>query len=252
MAEAEIWDAAIHVYDDAYPCRPGVNSKPPHAPISRYLAEAEKNDIARVVLSQASAYGFDNSLVLDSLDVLGQRGRAVVVLPASTPRSEQMDLHARGVRGIRFMMFPGGALGWADVAPWAAQAADMGWVLKFQLDPEQFRAHAELLASLPAEVIIDVYPGTLTLDIRTLDRLAKILDAGRAWLSLTAPISDTDMAFGQAVRVLVERHAQRCIWASNWPSAMTAVETGKSWLHDLIGSRGARQVMANAGQIFSH
>lgn len=252
MPDDVLWDAAIHVYDDAYPRRAGLAVRLPHAPISRYLA-SRGSGIGKVVLSQASAYGFDNSLLIDTLGTLSGKGRGIVVLPPTQSDAELRQLHERGVRGVRFMMFEGGALGWDDVAPWAAQAANMDWVLKFQLNSGQFHARMPLLRTLLAKSIIDVYPGTLDLTAQTLDRLADLLGQGRTWLSLTAPSAE-DTAFNAVVLDLINAYPHRCLWASNWPSRMSEprspMETGAAWLADLVGEDRARVVMMNAGQLF--
>ncbi len=254
MPDKVLWDAAIHVYDDAYPCRPGLTTRPPHAPIAHYLSAHAQIGITNIVLSQASAYGFDNSLLLDTLDTLSGRGRGIVVLPPTVPLRDLQDLHRRGVRGIRFMMFEGGALRWEDAAPWATIAAELNWVLKFQIDTPQFEAQAAFLASLPARLVIDLYPGTLDFTHETIDRLRHIMHQGKTWLSLTAPKGPADRAFDMMALALLTSHPDKCLWASNWPQGMAeprnSVPKGLSWLSDVAGPEIAAIVLANPAGLF--
>jgi D-galactarolactone isomerase len=253
MADNALWDAAIHVYDDAYPVRPGLTAKPPHAPISTYFSAHERMGISNVVLSQASVYGFDNSLLLDTLDRLSGRGRGIVVLPPTIALSELRSLHARGVRGVRFLMSAAGALHWEDIAPWAARATELDWLLKFQVTSDQFVAASRLLATLPCKVILDVYPGALSLDAGSVALLDPMLEDRRTWLSFVAP-QDDDKAFNDAARVLINSHPKQCLWASNWPAGLSAsqspTQTGANWLTQIIGHPLAMTMMENAGQLF--
>lgn len=253
MPNDVMWDAAIHVFDDAYPCRPGLKARPPHAPISRYLDAGGALDADRLVLSQPSAYGFDNSLLIATLAALQGRGRGIVVLPPATSYSDLTELHARGVRGVRFLMSAAGVLGWDEVAPWATRAADLNWVLKFQLTSEQFIGAAGLLVTLPCKVILDVYPGALALDAVAIARLGPLLETGRTWLSFAAPLED-NKDFNCAARELINSYPKQCLWASNWPSARaesrSPIESGVNWLSELVGYPLATAVRRSASQLF--
>lgn len=255
MHNKVLWDAGIHVYDDAYPVRPGLLAKPPHAPISHYLSAHDSLGVDRIVLSQPSAYGFDNALLLDTLDSLSGSGRGIIVLPPTQNRSELEDLHRRGVRGVRFLMSPAGALGWDDIAPWSNLAADLDWVLKFQLTSEQLVGAAELLALLPCKVLLDVYPGALSLDPDTVALLVPLIRNGRTWLCFTAP-EEGDKAFNDAARVMTKSHPQNSLQASNWPTGLSGsrspTRNGVNWLKGTVGHPLALTVMGNAGQLFNN
>src|SRR5687768_17419186 len=88
----------------------------PQVPTRTYLAgvarleDLERNagarGISRFVLVQISVYGTDNSLLLEGLDALGDRGRGVVaVAPCAADLSALRGYRSRGVRGARLNLY---------------------------------------------------------------------------------------------------------------------------------------------------
>ncbi|KRB01226.1 hypothetical protein ASD83_06835 [Devosia sp. Root685] len=246
--EMAIWDAGIHIYRQGWPLAPTALSKPDAASLEDYRRASEAVGTTHVVLSQPTAYGFDNTVLLDALHTCGDRARGIVVVPPDTPPSSLLALHQQGVRGVRFMMFPGGVLSWHDVSSLAAKAADLNWVLKFQITAGQFVRHADLLASLPARLVIDVYPATLDRSDETAARLIAAMAAGRTWISLSAPADDQDPKFDEMARRLILANAARCIWASNWPGS-TGVQHGLAWLNKVAGPDIADRIVQNASDL---
>ncbi|QEL25390.1 hypothetical protein FQV39_24460 [Bosea sp. F3-2] len=59
-------DSAIHVYENERPTAKTATQAPPHAPFEAYRAVQAALDLSRVVVSQPTAYGFDNSLILEA------------------------------------------------------------------------------------------------------------------------------------------------------------------------------------------
>src|ERR1700722_5240175 len=98
----------------------GAAERYPQAAARTYLAQpatldelrrrAASRSISHFVIGQPSFYGTDNSLLLESLDALGDRGRGVAVVEAATPRSTLLELAARRIRGLRLNLYsPSGA-----------------------------------------------------------------------------------------------------------------------------------------------
>lgn len=121
-------DCHMHVYEDGRPLAPASTFKPPHAPLSAYRRMQQALGLSRVVLVQPNGYGFDNSLMLESLAQLGGAGagaRAIATVPADVSDAELQRLHALGVRGLRFMLIAGagGPVGWDTLPTMAARIA---------------------------------------------------------------------------------------------------------------------------------
>ena len=231
-------DSAIHIFEPGWAPRPGFTGTLPHAPLAACRAVQAELGLERVMISQASGYGFDNGLLLACLDSLGGCGRGTVVIPADIDAETLADMHQRGARGVRFMMF-GGVLGWDDMLPVAERVTDLGWHFKVQMDGRQIVEHAPLLASLPVKVLMDIYPTTfpaaLDLDGPEITTLLGLVERDNFWVSLTAPNTPEECVEPPYLaRRLIDRAPDRCIWSSNWPhlnvSPTPAARHGLDWL----------------------
>ena len=65
------------------------------------LAMHAQLGIERVVMTQPSIYGTDNSAMLDAVARIPDRARAIVAVAGDVSDGELESLHASGARGIR-------------------------------------------------------------------------------------------------------------------------------------------------------
>ena len=75
-------DCHTHVFVDGYPMIPGRGYNPPQSTLDDMLAMHAKLGIDRVVFTQPSVYGTDNSAILDAVAAIPERARAVVAVGA--------------------------------------------------------------------------------------------------------------------------------------------------------------------------
>src|SRR5215216_8014911 len=77
-------DTHVHVFEPGYPLSPGRGYNPPDSTLADLKHLHATLGIERVVFTQPSVYGTDNSAILDAMAVLNRqaanRGRAVVAL----------------------------------------------------------------------------------------------------------------------------------------------------------------------------
>ena len=90
---------------DRYP-HGGINEKlrydPPAAPLFDYLELANHLGLERFVFVQPSAYGRDNSCMLDAMREIGvARCRGIVDVDENAPDALLADMDKLGVRGVR-------------------------------------------------------------------------------------------------------------------------------------------------------
>ncbi len=219
-------DSHMHVYEDAYPLAATATFRPPHAPASAYRAVQHELGLARTVVIQPTGYGFDNRCTLAALAELGPEARAVVVVAPDAAPAELQSLHDLGVRGVRYMMLPGGVLPWSGLEHTAAAIAPLGWHIDLQLDGRELPLHEAVLARLPCRLVIDHvgrFMGPVEPDSEPLRALCRLLDSGRCWIKISAPYESSrsgppgydDIAW--IARRVARRCPERCLWASNWP-----------------------------------
>jgi 2-pyrone-4,6-dicarboxylate lactonase len=105
-------DAHFHVFGpaDKYP-HGGVNEKlryePPLAPLSDYMGLAKGLGMERFVFVQPSAYGRDNSCMLDAMREVGiAHCRGVVDIDEHAPDALLAEMDKIGVRAVRINQSP--------------------------------------------------------------------------------------------------------------------------------------------------
>ncbi len=221
-------DCHVHIYGAGYPLAASATFVPPPAPVEGYRAMQRALGLERAVLVQPTGYGLDNGCLLDALAALGPAARGVVVLPADVDDATLQRLHAAGVRGVRFMMLPGsgGLLGWDDLPTMAARIAPLGWHIDLQLDGRDLPGRRATLDALPGKLVID-HIGKFLEPVAPDDiaflTLQRVLDRPGRWVKLAAPYETSKLGpphyddVSVLARALVASHAERCLWASNWP-----------------------------------
>lgn len=221
-------DCHVHIYEDRYPMAPTASFKPPHAPVAAYRKVQQALGLQRAVLVQPTGYGFDNSCLEAALAQLGDSARGIAVVPPDVSEAELQRLHAAGVRGVRYMMLAGsgGLLAWDTLPALAARIAPLGWNINLQLDGRELPLYQAVIDKLPCKVVID-HTGKFIEPVPVADAafkaLQSVLDQPDRWVKLSAPYETSKIGpphyddVAALARALVQSHAERCLWASNWP-----------------------------------
>jgi 2-pyrone-4,6-dicarboxylate lactonase len=160
------WDTHAHVFGPAekFPFAPGRGYTPPPPPAENYIALLDRLGLARGVIVQGNAHGYDNGVVLDALDRHGPRVRGVGITDTRIAPATLRDWHRRGMRGLRFHVFsaagkPGYVRGVGlDVfETFQPVMCELGWVMQLWCDwrvlPDLTGKLREIAAELP--VVID-------------------------------------------------------------------------------------------------
>lgn len=262
---ADACDCHMHVYEDAYALAPTATFRPPHAPASAYRQVQRALGIRRAVVVQPTGYAFDNRCTLAAMADLGPEARGIVVVPPDAGAAELEHLHGLGVRGVRYMMLPGGVLPWSGLETTAAAIEAFGWHVDLQLDGRELPLHESMLLRLPGRLVVDHvgrFQGPVEPDGPALSTLRRLLDGGRCWVKLSAPYESSrsgapaydDIAW--IARLLAEHYPERCLWASNWPHPnQNPVPTESAllaWTLDCIQGTGARRriLVDNAAELY--
>ncbi|MEO7115855.1 MAG: amidohydrolase family protein [Caldimonas sp.] len=242
-------DCHMHIYDDSYPLAPTATFTPPNAPVSAYREVQREFGLTRVVVIQPTAYGLDNRCTLAGMAALGADARGICVVPPDVTDEELQRLHGLGMRGVRFMMLPGGVLPWGALEPTAARIIPMGWHIGLQLDGRELPQREAMLLGLPGKIVIDhvgKFLEPVTTDSDAFASLCRLLDRGNFWIKLSAPYETSkrgapgyeDVAV--LARALATRFPERCLWASNWPHPNAKPEPSSrvmyEWARECVGN----------------
>jgi D-galactarolactone isomerase len=219
-------DCHIHVYEPGYPLAASATFTPPAAPASAYVTMQRALGLTRVIVVQPTGYGYDNRCTLAAIAQLGDGARGIAVVPSDVSDAELHRLHAAGIRGVRFMMLPGGVLPWDALDTLSARIAPLGWNIDLQLDGHTLPQHEAMLARLPSPLVIDhlgKFLAPVTARSEGFATLCRLLDGSRCWIKLSAPYESSRSggpAFDDVAWIastLAARYPERCVWASNWP-----------------------------------
>ena len=219
-------DCHIHIYEPGYALAPTATFVPPPGPVKAYQQVQQALGLSRVIVVQPTGYGFDNSCTVDALKKLGDQARGIAVVKPDISDEELQQLDRAGIRGVRFMMLPGGALGWDQLEPLAARIRPLGWHINFQMDGCDFPLYEARLRALPTPLVIDhigKFLGPVTPAHVAYRSMCNLFESGRVWVKLSAPYESSQVgapAYDDVAALalaLARDFPERCLWASNWP-----------------------------------
>jgi len=247
-------DAHLHVFGpaDKYAYGTDIRYKPPYEPVERYLKLARRLGFERYVFVQPSAYGFDNSCMLDAmrqLDPASRRG--IIDLDESkTSDKELSDLDALGVRGIRINISPirkpeaGLAASMRPrVLRLARICAERAWHLDFLTPGWLVSELMPTLHDLPVDFSVahmGLFPAKDGPKQAGFQSFLDLVDDGskRCWVKLTGIYrfsTAPDFADVKPIaQALMERVPGQLIWGSDFPHLSFHDRVGTIQLYNLL------------------
>jgi predicted TIM-barrel fold metal-dependent hydrolase len=157
-------DSHVHIIGPVarYPQLAARTYLAPPASIDELTRAAAPRDLTRFVIVQPSFYGTDNTVLLESLDALGPRGRGVAVIdPVEASKATLANYGARGVRGLRINLYSPGKAAPGQLArefrAMANVAGTMGWHVEVIAPIAILAEAATLLVRTDVTMVIDHY-----------------------------------------------------------------------------------------------
>ena len=247
-------DAHFHVFGlpEKYAYGTDIRYKPPYEPVERYLRLARRLGLVRYVFVQPSAYGFDNSCMLDAMRELDPAiRRGIIDLDENNTSDRELDeLDATGVRGIRVNISPirKPEAGLADsmrprIARLAKICVELGWHLDFLTPGWLVSELMPTLHELPVEFSVahmGLFPAKDYPKQSGFQAFLDLVDDGsaRCFVKLTgiyrfstAPDFSDVKPIAQA---LMARAPEQLIWGSDFPHLSFHDRVGTIQLYNLI------------------
>ena len=179
------------------------------------------------MLVNASCHGTDNTVILDAIAQSGGKYRGVANVDESFTDKDFAELHAGGIRGIRFnfVRHLGGTPDMDEFQRLVARAADFDWHVVLHFDAIDLLEFDDMLRTLPVPFIIDHMGRVPTKDGLDQEPFKVLLNAARmdnCWVkicgaerisSMGPPFTDA-VPFGQA---LLKVAPDRVLWGTDWP-----------------------------------
>jgi 2-pyrone-4,6-dicarboxylate lactonase len=224
-------DAHCHVFGpgEVFPYAPERKYTPADAGKEKLFALRDFLGFERNVLVQATCHGADNRALVDACLAAGGRARGVATIRPGVSRAELADMHAAGVRGIRFnfvkrLVDPkpdAYYLGLVDLV------AELGWHIVVYFEAADLAERWDLFTHLPTTVVVD-HMGrpdvTQPVDGPGFGLFARFLrEHGNVWskvscperLSAAGPPGYDDVI--PFARHVVETFPDRVLWGTDWP-----------------------------------
>jgi len=224
-------DAHCHVFGpgDCFPYAVERKYTPCDAPKEKLWALRDHLGFSRNIVVQASCHGADNRALVDALQASGGLARGVATVKADVTDNELAQLHAMGVRGVRFNFVKR----LVDVLPVdtltgiAERVKALGWHIVIYFESQDLPELYDIFSSLPITVVVDhmgrpdvskpLEGGEFELFVKLMrenpNYWSKVSCPER--LSITGPPEYNDVV--PFSRRIVETFPERVLWGSDWP-----------------------------------
>ncbi len=225
-------DTHVHVFDDRYPLSPTRGYNPPESPLDDLIHLHRTLGIDRVVFTQPSIYGIDNSAILDGMAALNaetpDRARGVMACDLSISDGELAELDAKGIRGVRLNTDNKGGMPITldEIPELCRRIAPLGWHLEFLFPGADIIDLMPVFASLTVPVSIGHFAyqkATDGIDAPGFRALLSLVEAGNTWIKISGAnrVSETDLPPYDDVepmaQALIEANPDRIMWGTDWP-----------------------------------
>lgn len=223
-------DAHCHVFGpaDAFPFAPERKYTPGDAGKEMLFALRDHLGLSRNVIVQASCHGKDNSAMIDALQAADGRARGVAVVAHDIADDELDQMHAAGVRGVRFNFVKR----LVDATPrevfmaTAERVQRLGWHIVVYFEAPDLADLTPFLKQLPGIVVVD-HMGrpdvTQPVDGPGFQAFANLMaDMPNLWTKVSCPerLTVAGPPYDDVVpfqRHLVEHFSDRVLWGTDWP-----------------------------------
>ena len=223
-------DTHCHVFGpgNQFPYADTRRYTPPDAPKEKLRELHDTLGIERAVIVQASCHGTDNAAMLDAIASSDGRYRGVCNADDSFTASQFAELHAGGIRGVRFnfVRHLGGAPDLDKMRVIISKVAHLPWHVELHFDAKDLLAYETLLDEMPLPVVIDhmgrvpVGDGLDQAPFQSL--LSLVREREDLWVKVSGAerISAAGPPFKDAVPfacACIEAAPDRVIWGTDWP-----------------------------------
>jgi 2-pyrone-4,6-dicarboxylate lactonase len=223
-------DAHCHVFGpgDEFAYAPERKYTPCDAGKDQLFALRDHLGVSRNVVVQATCHGTDNSAMLDALRSSRGRARGVATVEPGVSFDELAEMHAAGVRGVRFNYLPR----LVDPQPdeyyhrIVEKIRPLGWHVVIYFEAGDLAQRWNFFTSLNTVVVVD-HMGRPDVSRRVDGEefelfLRLVRENPNFWVKATCPerLSLTGAPYDDVVpfaRRVVEEFPDRVLWGTDWP-----------------------------------
>ena len=231
-------DAHCHVFGpgDEFPYAAERKYTPCDASKTQLFALRDALGFDKNVIVQATCHGADNAALVDALKSSNGKARGVATVKRTVTDAQLQDMHAAGVRGVRFNFVKR----LVDFTPKdelmeiAARIAPLGWHVVIYFEAVDLPELWDFFTALPTTVVVD-HMGrpdvSQPVDGPEFELFLKFMrEHSNVWskvtcperLSMTGPkaLDGEQHAYADVVpfaKKIVEEFPDRVLWGTDWP-----------------------------------
>jgi 2-pyrone-4,6-dicarboxylate lactonase len=225
-------DTHVHVFEPGYTLSPGRGYNPPDSTLADLKHLHATLGVDRVVFTQPSVYGVDNSAILNASAALNtetpNRARCVVAIPLAISDDELARLDKAGVRGVRLNTDNKGGMPieLEQIPELEARIGPFGWHIEFLFPGKDIIELMPVFTGLKVPMSIGHFayqPATAGVAAPGFKALLELMRRGNTWMKISGAnrVSETDLPPYDDVKpmaqALIEAAPERIMWGTDWP-----------------------------------
>ena len=225
-------DTHVHIFEKEYPLFEGRGYNPPESTLENLRHLHSVLGVDRVVFTQPSVYGVDNSAILKGMNQLNEnsvsRARGVCAIQMDASEEFLAELDVQGIRGVRLNLDNKGGmpLELKDISRLEDKIKTFGWHVEYLFPGKDIEDLAPILAASSVPIMIGHFayqPASSGIQAAGFQILLDLVKDGNTWVKISGAnrVSATDLPPYDDVqpmaRALVEANADNIVWGTDWP-----------------------------------
>ena len=225
-------DTHVHVFEPGYALSPARGYDPPDSTLKDLKHLHATLGIERVVFTQPSVYGVDNSAILNGMAALNaekpDRARCVVALDMKVKDKDLERMERAGVRGVRLNTDNKGGMPveMRQIPELAARIRPLGWHLEFLFPGKDILELMPVFTALEVPMSIAHFayqPASTGVKAPGFRALLELVSEGNTWVKISGAnrVSRSDLPPYDDVKpmahALIEAAPGRIMWGTDWP-----------------------------------
>jgi len=223
-------DAHCHVFGPGsdFPYAPERKYTPCDAGKERLFALRDHLGLSRNVIVQATCHGADNRAMLDAVRASNGLARGIATIRPDVTEAELAEMHAVGVRGVRFnfvkrLVDPKPDAYYHDIL---AKIAPLGWHIVIYFEAADLAERWDFFTALPTIVVVD-HMGrpdvSKPVDGDAFGLFLRFMERDNIWSKVSCPERLSRLGppgYSDVIpfaRTVIERFPTRVLWGTDWP-----------------------------------
>ena len=225
-------DTHVHIFEKEYPLFEGRGYNPPDSTLNDLKHLHSKLGVSRVVYTQPSPYGVDNSAILKGMKVMNEetpgRAKGVCAITMDVTDKYLEELNDQGITGVRLNMdnIGGMPIGLDQIPELEARIKGLGWHMEYLFPGKDIVDLAPIFkkSTIPVSIAHFAYqPAANGINSEGFKTLLDLVKDGNTWIKISGAnrVSKTDLPPYDDVmpmaRALVEANSDNIMWGTDWP-----------------------------------